>query len=129
VTREIPMSQWTDFLDEFSRTHRAWLATVDSVPPGNGVDARPIERPLRSVAPDIQANRIVSVDIRFQEDGERSSVHIPAPIALRVDETAEGTARAVEIVDLDGRSTRIRFRSAPPSEMLDGVAPGELSNR
>jgi Family of unknown function (DUF5335) len=129
VTKEIPSSQWAAFLDEFSRTHRAWRATVDLVEPGKGLHVDAVERPLRSVSPNIQADRIVSVDIRFQENGEpRSSVQVQTPVAIRIEETSEGTTRGVEIIDTEGRCTRIRFRTAPRSEMLDGIAPGELSN-
>jgi hypothetical protein len=128
--REVPPSHWTNFLDEFSRTHRAWLATVDSLRPGEGVRVDAVERPLRSVSSKVQANRIVGLDIRFQEDSEsRSTVQVSAPVAIRVEETPEGTARGVEIVDTEGCRTRIRFRTAPDSEMLDGIAPGELSNQ
>jgi hypothetical protein len=89
------------------------------------VDA--FERPLGSVSPRIQANRIVGLDIRFHENSEsRSTLQLRAPVAIRADETPEGTTRAVEIVDADGRCTRIRFRTAPPGEVLDGIAPGEL---
>jgi hypothetical protein len=130
MIRDIPSSQWTNFLDEFSRTHRAWLATVDTLWPDDGVRVDAVERPLRSVSPEMEANRIVGLDIRFQDEGAlRSTVHVPTPVAIRVDETSEGTTRGVEIVDTEGRRTRIRFRTAPPSEMLDGIAPGEMSNR
>ena len=49
---------------------------------------------------------------------------IPAPVAIRAHETPAGTTRAVKIVDAEGSCTRIRFRAAPPSEVLDGIAPG-----
>ena len=130
MTRDIPKAGWTEFLDEFSRTHQAWLATVDSVEPDRQVDTRAVEQPLRSVSPEVQANQVVSVSIRFQEDsGSRPAIEVAAPIALRVDETAEGAARGVEILDREGRCTRIRFRAAPRGDILDGVAPGELPPR
>lgn len=127
MTRDIPSSQWAAFLDEFSRTHRAWLATVDSVSSDDTVNVAAVERPLRSVSPRTRANRIVGLDIRFQENSEaRSTLQVPAPVAIRADETAAGTTLAVEIVDVEGGCTRIRFRTAPPTEELDGIAPGEL---
>jgi hypothetical protein len=126
--REIPESRWTEFLEELSRSHRAWLATVDHVGPeaphiGAG------ERALRSVAPEQSAGRILSIEIRFQKDaGARDAVRILSPRRVSVDETTEGTARGLEIVDVKGGCTRIRFRAAPLPEMLDGVAPGVLSS-
>jgi hypothetical protein len=125
--REIPESRWPEFLEEFSRRHRGWLATVDHVGPGApDIDAG--EHALRSVTPEESAGRILSIEIRFQEDARaRATVRIQAPTRVRVDETNEGTARGLEIVDEKGGSTRIRFGGAPLPEMLDGVAPGELS--
>jgi hypothetical protein len=55
-------------------------------------------------------------------------IQIDAPASLRVDETADGVARGLEIVDDDGECTRIRFRAAALPETLDGIAPGEVSS-
>ena len=48
------------------------------------------------------------------------------PTSVRIDETPDGVARSLEIVDEDGECTRIRFRAAPVPETLDGITPGEL---
>ena len=125
--REIPAADWPEFLDQFSRGHRAWLATVDRLLPGKSRHVEAVDRPLRSVTPEISARRVVRINIRFQEDSQtREPIRIDAPTTLRVDETAEGAARGLEIDDEDGECIRIRFRAAPMPEMLDGIAPGEL---
>jgi len=124
--RDIPTSEWREFLQDFSSGHRAWLATVDNLAPDIGHTSR-IERPLQSVSPAFDGGRVVGIEIRFQADSEPLDIiRIAAPMHIRVDETREGTARGLEIVDRDGECTRIRFRVSPPAEMLDGVAPGEL---
>jgi len=46
---------------------------------------------------------------------------------VRVDETTQGIAQTLEIIDRQGVATRLRFRAAPTADMLHGVAPGELS--
>src|SRR5688500_14320610 len=33
VMRDIPVAQWSEFLEQFSREHRAWLASVERVHP------------------------------------------------------------------------------------------------
>jgi len=125
--REIPEAEWQEFLAQFSRGHRAWLATVDHGAVGAAGHVAAIERPLRSVMPEISARRVVGIEIRFQEDSHaREPIRIDAPIRLRVDETAEGAALSLEIQDDSGECTRIRFRAAPLPEALDGIAPGEL---
>jgi hypothetical protein len=129
--RDVPINEWPQFLQDFSRGHRAWLATVDKLSPGAAhPDDVVVERPLRSITPEVRANRVVSIEIRFQEDSHaREAVRIDAPTGVRVDETSQGTARGIEVVDENGDRTRVHFRAAPRPEMLDGVAPGELSSK
>ena len=129
MTRDIPSSQWRDFFDEFNRTHRAWRATVESAVPGDGVRVRAVERPLHSVSSEMEADGVARLDIRFQFETDADSpqaLQIAAPIALRVDETAEGIVRGLHVIDETGGCTRVRFRTPPHGEMLDGIAPGEL---
>lgn len=126
--REIPTNEWENFLEEFSRGHRAWLATIDHVSPASGRRVEAVERPLHSVTPTTQAGSVVSIEIHFQEDSlAREPVRIDAPLKVRVDESTDGSARGLEIVDEDGECTRLSFRASPRPEMLDGIAPGELS--
>ena len=74
----------------------------------------------------MQADEVVRIDIRFQED-IADAVRIAAPVRLRVEESGDGVARALEIFDEDGSWTQLRFRAAPRLDMLDGMARGELS--
>jgi hypothetical protein len=128
--REIPAAEWPDFLEQFSRGHRAWLATVDRAVPGAPAHVEAVERPLRSVTPEMSAGRVVGIEIRFQEDSQvPDAIRIDAPTRVRVNETEEGTAQGLEIQDEDGECTRIRFRAAPSTEILDGIAPGELPTK
>ena len=125
--REIPVREWSDFLRQFSRAHRAWLATVDRVHAGTTSHIEAIERPLGAVVPRMSARRVAEIDIRFQDDSDaQEPIRIERPTSVRVDETAEGTAIGLEIVDEEGQCTRVRFRAAPLPEMLDGIAPGEI---
>jgi hypothetical protein len=129
--RDIPRAQWPAFLDHFSRTHRAWLATVESgTAPGNRSAHREdtVPHPLGSITPFVYNDYVVHVDIRFQdEDRTHDPLRVVAPGTVRVDETPEGVADVLEIVDDKGVVTRLRFRAAPKAEMLDGIAPGEFS--
>ena len=127
-SRNIPRAQWPAFLDQFSRTHRAWLATIDSG--ASAADRQTaVAHPLRSVTPFVYNDLVVHIDIRFQDDDQsRDPLRITAPGTVRVDETAQGIAQTLEIIDSQGVATRLRFRAALTADMLDGVAPGELSS-
>jgi hypothetical protein len=124
--RDIPRAQWPAFLDQFSRTHRGWLTTIDA-------DATTADRqnavahPLRSVTPFVSNGRVVHIDIRFQDDQSHEPLRITSPGTVRVDETTQGIAQALEIIDSNGVSTRLRFRSAARADLLDDVASGEVS--
>jgi hypothetical protein len=110
--REIPVAQWHPFLDDFSRGHRAWLASVERAHPGAPSRLEIGERPLRS----IEADAVTGIEIRF-EDG---AVRVEAPKTLRVDD-----AGGLEIEDWSGERVRLRFRVAEPPGALDGLAPAE----
>ncbi len=125
--REIPAIEWPEFLAQFNREHRAWLATIERARPGTPRATEAVECPLESVTPELRARRVVGIDIRFLDDARaREAIRVDAPASLRVDETAEGTVRGVEIQDERGECVRIQFRAAPLPEALDGIAPGEL---
>jgi hypothetical protein len=123
---EIPHSQWPAYFDQFSRTHRAWLAIIDrGAPTPDQIEG--VAHPLRSITPFVHNNRVVHIDIRFQDDTPgRGPLRVRAPVSVRVEETTEGIAQGVEFVDDQRRATRLRFRAATRPDVLDGAAPGEL---
>jgi hypothetical protein len=116
--RDIPVAQWSEFLEQFSREHRAWLASVERVHPAAPRRVEVNERPLLSIDSDA-ADGIV---FRFDE----RSVRIDAPKALRVEETEDGVVQGIELEDWSGERASLRFRVAARPEALDGIAPGEF---
>jgi len=122
--REIPKEEWAMFLDQFSRDHRAWIATIER----SGLSHRDIiERRIAGVAPEMHGRQIRGVAIQFQDEaGASIGWRVEAPTRLRADETKDGLVQSLEIEGQDGDCTRIRFRAVAPPEALDGVAPGEL---
>ncbi len=125
--RDIPATQWEDFLEDFTRSHRAWLATVERLRGGTPSRVVIHDRPLASVTTERQDQQVAAIAVQFQPDSpDTETVRVEKPARLRVDETGAGTARALEIDDGRGECTRIRFRAAPPPEALDGVTPGEV---
>jgi hypothetical protein len=117
---DIPREQWPEFLETFSRQHRAWLTTIEPAVRGGNA------RPLRAVEPVRQGGVLTAIEISFAGDSGGDTVRIENPITLRLHQTAEGADRALEITDEKGFCTRVGFRTTAPSDMLDGIAPGEL---
>jgi putative phosphoribosyl transferase len=127
-TRVIPVGEWPQFLATFGGAHRSWLATIERVRPGAPPAVEAVNRPLASVATDIGARGVTAIDIAVQDASSQQVVHVRAPVALSVDETAAGAIRELEIVGEDGERVRVRFRATQLPEMLDGIAPGEVAD-
>jgi hypothetical protein len=122
---DVPRHEWPEFLDAFSRQHRAWLATVEQ--PAGDIQATAAEpRPLAAVTSEQAGRRIFAIEIAFAGDSHGGVVRVENPASVRLRKTEDGADRGLEIVDDEGVCTRVRFRAAARPEMLDGVAPGEL---
>jgi hypothetical protein len=117
---DIPREQWPEFLDTFTRQHRAWLTTVE--PAVRGADARP----LGAVEPVRQGGMVAAIEISFAGDSGGDTILVERPVALRLYQTDEGADRAIEITDDQGFCTRVGFRATAPSDMVDGIAPAEV---
>lgn len=122
---EVPRDEWPEFLETFSRQHRAWLTTVEQ--PAGEIAAPAAEpRPLAGVTSEGDGRRVSAIEIAFAGNSHGGVVRIQNPASLRLRKTDGGADRGLEIVDDDGVCTRVRFRAAAIPEMLDGIAPGEL---
>jgi hypothetical protein len=112
-TEVIPKTRWRDFLDSFNRVHRGWLITVDS-PTGAGLLMRDV--PLASIL-------FEDGDIVIEAAMDRQHVDhvVQDVVALRLERTAAGADRHLEIVRNEGDIVRVRFRSAIRPELVDGI--------
>jgi hypothetical protein len=124
-TIDVPRHEWPEFLDTFSRLHRAWLTTVEQ-PSGELPVSDDGPRPLAAVTSERHGGRVSAIEIAFAGDSHGGVVRVENPTSLRLRRTGDGADRGLEIVDDEGVCTRVRFRAAAIPEMLDGVAPGEL---
>jgi hypothetical protein len=98
------------------------LTTIE--PPVRGVVEA---RPLRAVEPVREGGVLSAIEILFAGNASGDTVRVKHPIALRLHQTPEGADQAIEITDDEGVCTRVGFRTTTaPSDMLDGIAPGEL---
>jgi Family of unknown function (DUF5335) len=121
-TREIPRNEWKSFFDAFSKQHEGWLATLEILDQELGAQEEAHELPLEGVSLTSAGNEPEAISIDL---GSTSNAHvshsIPEPAHVRVQQTSEGANAALEIEANDGTQTLLRFRSALPSEMVDGL--------
>jgi putative phosphoribosyl transferase len=126
--RVIPVPEWPQFLATFGRAHRSWLATIERTRPGTRPAVEEVDRPLAAVTPELGAQGVTAIDIALQDAFGQQVVHVRWPVTVRVEETAAGAIRELEIVGEDGERVRMRFHATQLPEMLDGIAPGEIAD-
>ena len=115
--RELPASEWRDFLEAFGRAHFAWLATIHVVDPHGAVTRSPL-LPLMSASSSREVIRLDVVDASY-------SIRAHRPCALRIQQSLTGAIEALEINTAEGHFIRLAFRATALPEQLDGLAPGE----
>ena len=120
MIHDVPRTEWPEFLERFNRQHRAWLATIHGMEHGLPVTRVP-SVPIKAVT---LVNELADDTLRLTL-GNGISLCAPRPRALRVQETEEGSERALEIETLEGALIRIAFRAAARPDQLDGLSPGE----
>jgi hypothetical protein len=121
-TREIPRNEWVAFFDSFSRQHEGWLATVEVLAKDLGAQVEASEQPLAGITADIGQDTqhdVVSILIGGTS-GEHVAHMIRNPEHVRVKQTPGGADEALDFEAHDGVTTLLRFRSAMPTESLDG---------
>lgn len=121
-TREIPRAEWTRFLDIFSRQHEGWLATLEVLAPDIGAQQEARNLPLEGITATAKDVEPEAIAISLGKTPEDHVTHtITEPTRVWIEQTAQGANAALEIESGDGAKTLLRFRSALPAEMVDGV--------
>jgi hypothetical protein len=121
-TREIPHDEWRSFFDVFSRQHEGWLANLEIFGPEIGAQEEAHQLPLEGVtiASGDGEPEAISISLgKTPEDHVSHTVLEPAHVWL--EQTTDGANAALEIESANETKTLLRFRSALPPEMVDGV--------
>ena len=120
---EVPRLRWAPVLDEFSRGHRGWLASLVTVRPGPVVAFHTHWHPLESVTLERIGKQTTAIWVTFQGG---PPVCVWAPRTLGIDTRDDGAERALEIDGARGEFVRLVFRATALPEEVDGIAPAEL---
>ncbi len=115
---DVPRWRWADALEEFSRGHRGWLASVV-----RWVLVRCC-CPIPAASAGIR-NRPQTGSVRVGFQGG-PTVLVEAPRTLGVDRRDDGAERSLEIDTAGAESVRLVFRETALPDALDGIAPAEL---
>jgi hypothetical protein len=121
-TREIPPSEWSAFFDSFSRQHQGWLVTIEVLAFDIGAQVVARELALQGITAEMKDESEGAISIMAGGGPEAHVTHtITAPTQVRLKQSEEGADEALEIESASATITLVRFRSAMPTEMVDGI--------
>jgi len=123
-TQEIPRDEWSPFLERYSRQHEGWLATLEVFGPEIGAQQEALDLPLEGITAASKDGNpsTVSISIGLGRNPDDHVTHtITDPTRLWLEQTSQGANAALEIESAGEVKTLLRFRSALPAEMVDGV--------
>jgi hypothetical protein len=122
TTQEIPRAEWQAFFDTFSRQHEGWLATLEVLGKEIGAQQEARDLPLEGITATSKDTVPETIAISLANTPEDHVTHtIIEPTRVWLEQTSEGANAALEIESADEVKTLLRFRSALPADMVDGV--------
>jgi hypothetical protein len=115
---EIGPSEWSSFLDAFSRRHEGWLVTVEEVAAAGGprIEAREVRLQGLFIDPREQTVSIVV----GSGTGDHLTHTIGHPARIVLEQSDSGRDEGLRIERQTGRSTHIRFRAPARPDEVDG---------
>ena len=121
-TQEIPREDWSNFFDVFSRQHEGWLATLEVFGPEVGAQEEAHQLPFEGISIASEGNGADAIAINLGKTVEDHVTHtITKPEHVWLEQTDGGANAALEIESENQNKALLRFRSALPPEMVDGV--------
>ncbi len=124
-TQEIARDEWASFLDRFSKQHEGWLVTLEVFAPDLGAQEEATELPLEGISLTSSGQEPDTIAISVgKEPGDHVTHTVTESERVWLEQTSEGANAALEIESKNETKTLLRFRSAVPSELVDGVVFG-----
>lgn len=122
-TRTIPLGEWRQFLDSFSRQHAGWLMNVEVDSLELGAQPEIDDLPLAGISADTMSSAGGAVEIFAGDDPDHRITHtIVHATALNLEQSDAGADVALQVKAADGTTTILRFRSPALPETVDNVA-------
>jgi hypothetical protein len=117
-TRTIPPDEWSAFFDTLSREHQSRIVTVVTQGPNPNDQLESHDVPLEGITVSLMGNEEV-ITIVVREETRTHVLHTAsAPLHVRLEHTAEGLAKTLQIETAYGTTTLVRFRSASVPETV-----------
>lgn len=114
-TKHIQAADWRQTLDTLSRSYDGALVSLEIVGGKVGAEEEIHDQPLRGISSDRSG-----MTVQIERPGRLYlDHHVAHPETLRIVETDEGAVMAIEIEDVEGMHSFLRFRSPMRPEIFD----------
>jgi hypothetical protein len=125
-TREVEMSQWRPFFDQFSRAHHGQRISVESAGHEFGVQANARNLPLIGITAEARGAGPPEIQVMVGDSPDAFVTHvIPRPAKVAIAEWNDFVSAAVRIEAADGTVTLVQAgpseQTLPPGCILDDV--------
>lgn len=120
-TREIPVSEWKEFFQDFSRFHQGWEITADIFSRALGAQKEARGMMFGGLVVEPQRDGRVSIEMMLGKTAANHLTHtITAPTRVRF--ASEGETEVLQIEDVNDTTILISCRrSALPAKMAYGA--------
>ena len=123
-TRQIPISEWPVFLDNFSSRHQGWLVKLEIFNPDIGAQVEETGLALQGLTDEwdeVKGNTIIIMAGDEPDDHVTHSISSPTEVSL--EQTDDGVDDALSIKSADGTTALLSFRAAVLPERADARVP------
>jgi hypothetical protein len=124
-TVEIARRQWSCRLDEFSRVHEGWPASLDVLAESIGAQSAFRQLSLAGVTAEPSNGGTISITV-FVPAGGFFTHTIHSPSHVLIEQNDAGADAALEIASADGTKAILQFRIAPA---VPGIVRGRCGER
>jgi len=122
-TRTIPIPEWRQFLDSFSRQHDGWLVNLEVDSLDYGAQPEVDDLPLAGISADTVSAGDATIEIFAGREPDGRMTHtIAHATELSLEQSDAGVDVALQVKAADGTATILRFRSPALPETVDNVA-------
>lgn len=118
---EIDHDQWQSFLENFSRYHLHWPVIIEQVTPTGKLSIRGDRRLIGINLDETRMEPRANIQMG-ESSGEKTTHSVSNLKRISLKQTRAGAHVGLELISADGSITFVRFRTAVPPEMLDGIA-------
>jgi hypothetical protein len=119
-TQEISHSDWSRFLDDFSRQHQGWLTRVEVRRPDIGDKIEAEGLPFHGITYDLKGSSRNNISIVLGKNTVENETHtIVNPTHVRFEQADQGGIQSIEVESEDGAKAIVRFISAMRPDQVD----------